>query len=75
MPNVVARNPFATVSHVTSTKTLVIAEKPSVGRDLASALPGKFAKHEGYLESDDSVITWAGRRLVDSSNPDEYDPD
>ena len=32
-------------------KTLVIAEKPSVGRDLTRALPGAFAKHEGYLES------------------------
>ena len=32
-------------------KTLVIAEKPSVGRDLTRVLPGAFAKHEGYLES------------------------
>ncbi len=56
------------------TKTLVIAEKPSVGRDLASALPGKFAKHEGYLESDDSVITWAVGHLVELVDPDEYDP-
>ena len=29
-------------------KTLVIAEKPSVGRDLARVLPGAFAKHDGY---------------------------
>ena len=34
-------------------KTLVIAEKPSVGQDYASALGGSFQKHEGYLESDD----------------------
>jgi DNA topoisomerase III len=72
VPNVVARNLFATVSHVT--KTLVIAEKPSVGRDLASALPGTFAKHEGYLESNDSVITWAVGHLVELVDPDEYDP-
>ncbi len=32
-------------------KTLVIAEKPSVGRDLTRVLPGAFAKHEGYLEA------------------------
>ena len=38
-------------------KTLVIAEKPSVGRDLTKALPGAFAKHEGYLESDTHVVT------------------
>jgi DNA topoisomerase-3 len=52
--------------------TLVIAEKPSVGRDVASALPGKFAKHEGYLESDDMVITWAVGHLVELVAPDEY---
>ena len=37
-------------------KTLVLAEKPSVGRDLTRALPGQFAKHEGYLESDSHVV-------------------
>ncbi len=42
-------------------KTLVIAEKPSVGRDLASALPGTFPKSEGYLESDD-YVDHVGRR-------------
>ncbi|MDX6680334.1 MAG: topoisomerase, partial [Solirubrobacteraceae bacterium] len=38
-------------------KTLVIAEKPSVGRDLARVLPGPFAKHEGYLEGPEHVLT------------------
>ena len=54
-------------------KTLVIAEKPSVGRDLASALPGSFPKSEGYLESDDYVITWAVGHLVQLADPEEYD--
>jgi DNA topoisomerase-3 len=54
-------------------KTLVIAEKPSVGRDFASALPGKFAKSEGFLESDDYVITWAVGHLVELVQPEEYD--
>src|SRR6266545_2349976 len=54
-------------------KTLVIAEKPSVGRDLASALPGKFVKNEGFLESDDYVITWAVGHLVELVEPDAYD--
>src|SRR6266545_6208635 len=54
-------------------KTLVIAEKPSVGRDLASALPGKFVKNEGFLESDDYVITWAVGHLVELAQPEEYD--
>ena len=42
-------------------KTLVIAEKPSVGRDLTRALPGAFAKHEGYLESDHARRHVGGR--------------
>src|SRR5690348_8237405 len=54
-------------------KTLVIAEKPSVGRDLTKALPGAFQKHEGYLESETHVITWAVGHLVQLAEPDEYD--
>src|SRR5438045_3129930 len=54
-------------------KTLVVAEKPSVGRDLASALPGKFDKEEGVLESDEYVITWAVGHLVQLADPEEYD--
>jgi DNA topoisomerase-3 len=55
-------------------KTLVIAEKPSVGRDLARVLPGPFAKNEGWLEAPDYVITWAVGHLVQLAEPDEYDP-
>ena len=55
-------------------KTLVVAEKPSVGRDLSRALPGPFQKHEGYLESDSHVVTWAVGHLVQLAEPDEYDP-
>jgi DNA topoisomerase-3 len=54
-------------------KTLVIAEKPSVGRDLARVLPGAFAKHDGYLEAPDYVVTWAVGHLVQLAEPDEYD--
>ncbi|MGZ4386389.1 MAG: DNA topoisomerase 3 [Gaiellaceae bacterium] len=54
-------------------KTLVIAEKPSVGRDLGAALPGAFAKHEGYLEAEDTVITWAVGHLVELVEPEDYD--
>ena len=54
-------------------KALVIAEKPSVGRDLAAALPGSFQKHEGYVESDDYVITWAVGHLVQLAEPEDYD--
>src|SRR5947208_1191872 len=54
-------------------KTLVIAEKPSVGRDLAAALPGAFAKNDAHLESDDYVITWAVGHLVELAQPEDYD--
>ncbi|MFQ5426693.1 MAG: DNA topoisomerase, partial [Gaiellales bacterium] len=54
-------------------KTLVIAEKASVGQDLANALPGTFKKkREGYLESDDYVVTWAVGHLVTLAEPDDY---
>jgi DNA topoisomerase-3 len=54
-------------------KTLVIAEKPSVGRDLVRVLPGPFTKHEGYLEGPDHIVTWAVGHLVQLADPDEYD--
>ncbi len=54
-------------------KTLVIAEKPSVGRDLARALPGPFKKQEGQLEGPEHVITWAVGHLVTLADPDAYD--
>jgi DNA topoisomerase-3 len=54
-------------------KTLVIAEKPSVGRDLARVLPGPFQRGEGILEGPDHVITWAVGHLVQLAEPDEYD--
>src|SRR5450759_1958146 len=54
-------------------KTLVIAEKPSVGRDLVRVLPGAFTKSEGYLEGPEHVVTWAVGHLVQLAEPDEYD--
>jgi DNA topoisomerase III len=55
-------------------KTLLIAEKPSVGQDLARVLPGPFKKSEGVLEGPEHVITWAVGHLVQLAEPDEYDP-
>src|SRR5215210_6915949 len=54
-------------------KTLVIAEKPSVARDLADALPGSFDNHDSYLESEDTVITFAVGHLVELTDPEDYD--
>src|SRR5829696_1146501 len=57
-------------------KTLVIAEKPSVARDLAGVLPGSFAqsKDKTHLIGDDHVVTWAVGHLVGLAEPDVYDP-
>jgi DNA topoisomerase III len=58
-------------------KTLVIAEKPSVGRDLVRVLPGAFDKKGGkgeeFLEGPEHVVTWAVGHLVQLADPDEYD--
>src|SRR3954466_8982183 len=56
--------------------TLVIAEKPSVARDLAGALPGSFtqSKDKTHLVGDDYVVTWAVGHLVGLAEPDAYDP-
>src|SRR6266480_4663250 len=55
-------------------KTLVIAEKPSVGRDLAGALPGTYkqSKDKTHLVGDAYVITWAVGHLVGLAAPEEY---
>ena len=58
---------------LSETKTLVIAEKPSVGRDLTRVLTGPFQKQEGYLEGPEHVVTWAVGHLVQLAEPDEYD--
>jgi DNA topoisomerase-3 len=54
-------------------KTLVIAEKPSVARDLKDALPGPFQNKETHFESDDYVITFAVGHLLELINPEDYD--
>ncbi len=54
-------------------KTLIIAEKPSVGQDYARALGGGFQKHEGYLESDDRIVSWAIGHLAELAEPEDYD--
>src|SRR3984957_12875905 len=56
-------------------KTLVIAEKPSVGRDLSKVLPGPFTTvgEKRVLEGPEHIITWAVGHLVQLADPDEYD--
>src|SRR5690554_3798570 len=54
-----------------SVKKLVLAEKPSVGRQLAQAL-GCRSRMDGYIEGDKYVVTWALGHLVELANPDQY---
>src|SRR5438067_1459057 len=54
-------------------KSLLVAENPSVGQYLARALPGPFKKHEGFLEGPEHVITWAVGHLVQLAEPEAYD--
>ncbi|GAP34469.1 DNA topoisomerase III [Piscinibacter sakaiensis] len=57
-------------------KTLIIAEKPSVAQDIVRALTpqlGKFDKHEDHFENDTHVVTSAVGHLVEIKAPEEYD--
>jgi DNA topoisomerase-3 len=55
-------------------KSLIITEKPSVARDIASALGG-FREEGGYYESDAWVLTWAVGHLFELLEPEEIDPE
>jgi DNA topoisomerase III len=58
------------------TKTLVIAEKPSVAQDIVRALTpahGKFEKHDDHFENDKFVVTSAVGHLVEIQAPEEFD--
>ena len=56
-------------------KSLFIAEKPSVAREFAKALGDSFSHADGYLESDRAVVTWCVGHLVSMSYPEAYDPE
>ena len=55
-------------------KSLYIAEKPSVAQEFAKALKQNMKRREGWLESDESVVTWCVGHLVTMSYPEDYDP-
>ena len=55
-------------------KALYIAEKPSVAMEFAKALKINAGRRDGYMESDEAVITWCVGHLVTMSYPEEYDP-
>ena len=55
-------------------KSVYIAEKPSVAQEFAKALKLNTKRRDGYLESDEAVVTWCVGHLVTMSYPEEYDP-
>ncbi|MCR5500430.1 MAG: type IA DNA topoisomerase [Acetatifactor sp.] len=54
-------------------KNLFIAEKPSVAREFANALKENMQKRDGYMESENCVVTWCVGHLVTMSYPEAYD--
>lgn len=52
---------------------LYIAEKPSVGRELAKCLQGPVKRHDGYLETQEGIVTWLFGHILRQAEPDEYD--
>ena len=56
-------------------KDLFIAEKPSVAREFAKALKYNMSNRDGYMESEQAIVTWCVGHLVTMSYPDAYDPE
>lgn len=54
-------------------KTLIIAEKPDMGRNIASVLEPKASNKRTYLEGESYIITWAIGHLIGLAEPDHYD--
>ena len=54
-------------------KNLFIAEKPSVAREFANALKYNMRSKDGYLESEEAIVTWCVGHLVTMSYPEVYD--
>ncbi|MBR1852622.1 MAG: type IA DNA topoisomerase [Lachnospiraceae bacterium] len=54
-------------------KYLFIAEKPSVAKQFADALKLNAKKYDGYLESENTIVTWCVGHLVTMSYPEVYD--
>ncbi len=54
-------------------KNLFIAEKPSVAKEFAKALKYNMKNRDGYMESDEAVVTWCVGHLVTMSYPEAYD--
>ena len=54
-------------------KAVFIAEKPSVAAEFAKALKLKTTRRDGYMESENAIVTWCVGHLVTMSYPECYD--
>jgi DNA topoisomerase IA len=53
---------------------LFIAEKPSLARAIAGALPGPRQRRDGYIQCGGDVVAWCARHVLEMAPPDAYDP-
>lgn len=56
-------------------KRLVIAEKPSMAKDIAKAIGGKSASKDGHIDCGNVLVTWARGHLLETLPPDKLNPD
>ena len=53
---------------------LIIAEKPSLGRDIANAIPGQASEiNKQYIQKGNYIITWAFGHMLSLKETDDYD--
>ena len=52
---------------------LYIAEKPSMGREIAKCLEGPVRSHDGWLETAEGAVTWGFGHILRQKEPQEYD--
>ncbi|EIP1958344.1 DNA topoisomerase 3 [Escherichia coli] len=54
---------------------LFIAEKPAVANDIVKALGGNFTRHDGWFESDNTIVTHCFGHIIESQPPENYNPE
>jgi DNA topoisomerase-3 len=54
---------------------VIIAEKPDMGRKIASALKGPHKNGQGYIETGEGIVTWCIGHIMKSFEPNEYNPE
>jgi len=57
-----------------NTMRLFIAEKPSLARAIADALPGPKQKADGHIKAGDDIVSWCIGHLLEQAEPDAYNP-